>query len=162
MLRHLAGYLREQEAVREDESFPAGFTLEVQGICPPVLSGGPAQRAAALTLEIFLQCEGRTLFPFDAALGFLLDLLLHSPEGIPVQDRRIPVRPGVAGILQQTLHLVLVPESGLGTERDAVCIEAGADLLVGCPGEVEGGDPLHRLRLLGDNRQLTPLDLIAV
>ena len=61
MLRHLAGYLREQEAVREDESFPAGFTLEVQGICPPVLSGGPAQRAAALTLEIFLQCEGRKI-----------------------------------------------------------------------------------------------------
>ena len=105
---------------------------------------------------------GGTVLGLGIIGSLFLNDTLNSIEIILFYDGRIPVRSGVAGILQQTLYLVLVPEGSLRTERDGVMVEDVADLLIGQAVEVQRGDLPDGLRFLGDDGQFAVLNLIAV
>ena len=163
MLCHLAGYLAHQVGIGKCDQHLAVFTPQVQRV-PPLSFSAHAQKpsAAAPTAQVSLESLGGTVLGLGIIGSLFLNDTLNGIKIILSHDGWIPVHPGVAGILQQTLYLVLVPEGSLRAERDGVMVEDVADFLIGQSIEVQRGDPLDNLRLLGDDGQLAVLDLIAV
>ena len=163
MLRCLAGYLAHQVGIRKCDQHLAVFTPQVQCI-PPLPFSAHAQKpsAAASAAQVSLEPLGGPILCLGVIGSLFLNDTLNGIKIILFQDRRIPVHPGVPGILQQTLDLVLVPEGSLRAERYGVMVEGVADFLIGQAGEIQRGDPLDGLRLLGNDSQLAILDLIAV
>lgn len=58
-------------------------------------------------------------------------LFLHLPEGVLVDDGRVSVSSGIAGILQHPFDFVLVPERRLLGEGDIVRIQLVCQRLIG-------------------------------
>ena len=70
-----------------------------------------------ITIVIRLEPQGGPFLGFCIVRCFLPDHALDGVECPPLNHGRVTVLPGVAGVLQQTLHLVFVPERGLRAER---------------------------------------------
>ena len=113
--------------------------------------------------EVGLQTIKGCYFPlcliFDALFG---DLFLYRLKVGLVDYYGITVLAGVAGIFENTLYLVLVPERRFGGEWDILPIQRIRDILVGSTGVVEGKHHANDLLFLGDDRQGTIMDLVAI
>ena len=163
MFCHLAGHLVHQLHVGDRDQGVAADTFEVQGIRPAVLSGQPVQVSlAAGAAQVWLQAEGRAVLGRCVASRFLLDHSLDSLECLRVNDSGISLLAGVAGILQQALHLVLVPERRFHAERYTVTVERFRNALIGTSSDILRCDSLNRFHFLGDDGQLTVFDVVAI
>ena len=132
VLRYLTAHFSQQVAVSNRDLHTAVLTPKVQCITPLVLSADTQQPSVAIpTAEKFLQPLGRPLFSLGPIGCLSPDHALDGIKSFLLNDGWVSIRSGVAGVLQQTLYLVLVPERGFLAERDTVAVESVADLLVG-------------------------------
>ena len=84
----------------------------------------------------------------------MLDVL----EDVGINNSGISVRPSIAGGFQKPLDLVLIPERGFRTERNALAVERIGDFLIREAVNIQRGDSLCHNSLLWLDDELTLLD----
>lgn len=163
MLRHLAGHLVHQLRVGNCDQGAALLTAQIQRVPTLPLSAHSKQPPLAVpATQTFFDSQDRPVLHSGVVGSLSPDDTLDGVEHILIHDNRVPVHSGVARILQQALHLVLVPERRFHAERDTVTVERFRDTLIGTAGDIQRCDPLNSFRLLGNDGQLTVFDVVAI